>query len=515
METYEFNEAGVRISAKIQLGHLEIKLVNVDGLTDDAIALAKAYWTLDDEGEWVYEAEALAKTISVNSVRVITYLSKNLGMLVTYCEPDSVCEVCGEGLTIDSRRDYRRAVRGKKPGWHLNQYGVCGKCRLNQPKVAPEQKPAMDNTAEAKGARIREGWSNPPSPVEFSSLSLSQAATLFLLTLAYATRNGEHFDYQDAGMRFTPSEDLDIELLRELFWAKGLTVDLAASELSDFTDDGKSVYLFQAKLRPNVTVNGKLLKIKELKQYLLAYFERRRWEPHWNEQLKPLWVRLAVEECVQFTQDRAENYNLGMPPLERHRSQLELLLEKFSVSECFYFIAAAYLTASGFLGSQQCKGRPHALNTIPGRIEKLAMQPRQQIKKFDRTNAVPRSLLSEVLFDRMLGSSNDTGFRLSPGEYAGSLLVDRIDYEAEDEAEAGAISTMAPLDWNTDAIETGDWYGMLPDGESLLEWASQAGNQDVEVLAAYALNLQALVEKLRPQLPPGAIEKLVEELGVG
>lgn len=329
---------------------------------------------------------------------------------------------------------------------------------------------------ETKRDRINKHWTGKAKPLAVESLTFKGLVGLMALLWTSISEDGTHIqpEISLSSQSLTPNPNLDVELIREAFKCGALKVDAPATPTEAFTDDGERVTLMRATFLANVSLYGETpLRPRDLLMALCGMLENGGWVSSWDEEVKEVWKLLALEECMEYSTERSNHYGLPEPGEDKMRALISGLLDRFSVSEVWYFIATSYLGAAGFYQSREAHGKKHATNTIFGRIEKVSQKPRTEIKGFHRIQSLPRSAMSEVLFSTIFQTKDDFGFYQPVGK-AWSKLLD------------GKIRPNQP-DLNRLADAENLWQS-LPEVQpfALREWAE--GYQDAEVMA--------LVEKL-------------------
>lgn len=131
---------------------------------------------------------------------------------------------------------------------------------------------------------------------------------------------------------------------------------------------------------------------------------RGEWPENWESQLSILARDLAVEECVQFLESQAEERKIEPPPVEDMRSVYRLLLEKCSVSRCWYFSYLAAMSANDYRTKYNANDRAVTTRLIRLVDQKAAKALEEGYgKDFNRSSSSPRSQLSEAFHDVLTG----------------------------------------------------------------------------------------------------------------
>lgn len=266
---------------------------------------------------------------------------------------------------------------------------------------------------------INEKYVAPQTMVGPDQLGLR--AMIGLLGLLWARTNSEAID---PNLIF-PESDSQVplmygegqwDLMRTTSRGGAIYVDGCASPGTAFKKgDIHTYYLDRVAWRTNITLDGQdRASFPDLIYRFSALFGRGYWQDSWTDDLLPLWKDMAVGECLEYAKFKADFYNLPMPSEDKLREILLSLLDTYSVSDCWYFISTAFMSAAAFYQSQKAKSKQHAANTVPSKIIALADQPREKIKSFDRIQEIPKCAVSEVLFNLMFGLQGDPGFDLCP-----------------------------------------------------------------------------------------------------
>lgn len=233
----------------------------------------------------------------------------------------------------------------------------------------------------------------------------------------------------DATIPLAPRGDLVSFLLSEL-GAQGL---IAISELSSpdaFTfEEGELRNYYPSRVRWLVTVEDPEHLLSEISRLAQNAAE---WPRHWEQDMKDVWVEIALAECKEYFRHLAEQRELPVAGEKSTETMLRYLLESFSVAQCYRIIWTGAQRASDFLVRSRCS-RKHAANYMIGECQRWADRATAEnweVKPFKRNFDLPRSSISHVFFDVFLKIGED-GFNCVPGMLARhhtTASVDQTDY---------------------------------------------------------------------------------------
>lgn len=124
------------------------------------------------------------------------------------------------------------------------------------------------------------------------------------------------------------------------------------------------------------------------------------------EDLKALWKLVAISECESELQQCANYYGFKSFKIgEKAGHALEYALEKFSIPQVWSVIWTATKNAAAFIHSEDSSGKWHAMNTIPGNINRFvdhAIQKNWTINARTRKHWMTESSLTSLFFNRFL-----------------------------------------------------------------------------------------------------------------
>ncbi|MER0107693.1 hypothetical protein ABQG55_03225 [Aeromonas dhakensis] len=311
--------------------------------------------------------------------------------------------------------------------------------------------------AEEEKRKILVDKYNPEKRVTISYSDLSFTDKLLLLTLFRMQTDG-NFDHiialNDPAKTeiFTPTSDMSIECLKELFDKRAIIVD-PQSILSAFVEeeDFDSFYISKVQWIPNVILyNDKRSSLNEL--YHEIYKELAEGiQPHWEKDIFNILFRIAREEVLQYVYIKSDELNVSFSAENKTREVVNQLLHNFSVSEIYYFVKKSIENAHIYHAKGYAQNKKHAGNTIPNKMLSLgerALNEQWNTYKYTRDSRAPRSAISKIFYDFFL-HDEDAGFVKSPGKYWEQVLFPRNFCRLDGNEEA----KLACKDCNSSSVE--------------------------------------------------------------
>ncbi|QAY88382.1 hypothetical protein CUN61_22595 [Pseudomonas arsenicoxydans] len=267
-----------------------------------------------------------------------------------------------------------------------------------------------------------------PLPVPCHALGFVQKLGLLAL-LETCTHPGleriESLASAPGAERIAPSDEMAEALLRQLFEAGVLVVDLDSTIKAFDRENGFRIRDFNAiRWRVNVTLDNALRSSRQA-LYVALYEELSEGvKLPWKSELYTLLFDLARKEAIRFIHVLTNEVDFVFTAESRGESVVNQLLQDFSVSEIHYFARLAVKNAAHFYQTGKSKGRSHASNTIPGNMLGTAQDAlaKHWRKRAYRDSRVPQSAMHRLLYDVVLKDSG-AGFSKSPGIYWRDELV--------------------------------------------------------------------------------------------
>lgn len=329
---------------------------------------------------------------------------------------------------------------------HITFYENSGyrqqQCKCNKCVIIRKNKEIEKETIKREKIREIYNTSNR-EPIYYSELSFFQK--LVLLTL-FRMQTNEDFEYilsLDDPSRtesLSPTEQMDIECIKELFDHRVIIID-PESRIDAFSEDEefKSFYIKRTRWIPNITYDG-IERVELNKIYKEIYQEiKNEIQPQWEEEIFRILFRIASEEVLQYVHVRADELNVNFSAEKKTREVVNQLLQKFSVSEIYYFVKKSVENAHIYYSKGYANNKKHAANTIPNKILSLgerAIDEGWSTYKYNRDSRSPRSYISQIFYDFFL-QDEDSGFYKAPGKHWEQELHPRYFGEGENSKESG------------------------------------------------------------------------------
>jgi len=193
-----------------------------------------------------------------------------------------------------------------------------------------------------------------------------------------------------------------------------IQVDLNYNRTDSFKEktDGRIVWFTsKSTLIPSIVVDGKLLDIPTTQNFLTGLLPAGLSNAQKTE-LPSLMMSIAVDECVQYFEYMLNEHQFDSETSDKTKLVFEELLQELPVNQVLGCIWTAVKSAAAFFLTPACHGRPHAYNSIPGKLRDAAdkkVSASDLRPGFDRNKHIPRSEISFTLYD-LLEFDTDVGF---------------------------------------------------------------------------------------------------------
>jgi len=327
----------------------------------EMVVLCRAYWEQDDEHEFVHKASALAAGHGVQASRLAQIVREHCTARLA----KATCQHCGRGEVVRSRADLARHGRAYTGG-------TCEDCR------AEEARKVAAADAERKARRrqiIVERFDEsllPCAEVDVRRLPLRTA--LSQLALARAATDEELAvlrPQRDWTSTLTPGGRGDVDVLKDLFNNYMLALSPSSAPAAfDWSEDEQPERFWYESVHWRLATEGEQHDLASSVRALDAVLrDQREWPVTWHLELRPLWLALAVDDCLEYLERRLEEYHLPLKVGDRLRQVLLQALNDFSVGQVYNFIWRAAKDAAAFY-QKTGNTKSHAANTVPGAIER-------------------------------------------------------------------------------------------------------------------------------------------------
>ena len=243
----------------------------------------------------------------------------------------------------------------------------------------------------------------PKNPVVIDSLSdlslESAVALLAFIRCCPVDARGVFAPVINSPVAYTPTVTLTNELLATLCQSHFIAVSEYTSEKEVEIDGDRLLYDPQrARWMMSVVDRNNLVESIEVAGLTGE------WPAGWQNQIKPLWLKIALAECRQFYDYQAELRGLHVRGDVALNEMLNNLLRDFSVGQVYWAIWRGAQQTADFL-VRKGPYKAHAANYMIGACQRNADHARVSgwaVPPFRRNFDLPRSMVSYVMFDVLL-----------------------------------------------------------------------------------------------------------------
>ncbi len=300
-----------------------------------------------------------------------------------------------------SRNEYKFGQRCLKCNHRATRSCACSYCR-NLHK----------NTLQHLSAKLPkiggiENSNTSQRPINAADLTLKQAVSLISLIKCYGISVNKYGMpsglTKKSSAPFSPSGNYGEEALSCL-------IDAGLLHISENTHP-KSYSLQANPIEISLSAQWRLPKsiTTELIINIENLIINNNWPIPWYEQVSELASDLAFSECREFYEFCANERRFSNANENSISALIRNLLEDFSTGQCFRIIYSGAQYAADFLVKQAATPQ-HAANYMVGACERWADKARAEnwvVTAFRRNLNCPRSMMSHVLYDFILKSSDD------------------------------------------------------------------------------------------------------------
>lgn len=380
---------------------LHIEYLDAD---DDTRALCLRYWRLDvDSGRFAETVARIYRDVGISQTELTAMVRRHSRAWSTVMK----CSRCAEPLLFATRTDFISRTEGRP--------FRCDACQASE----------QEQLAIAKRLRIVQAFENAMAEARpLSALTPRQCLYLLALMKYAGSEDLSHIRpyFQVRQERLTPQRDMDRDLINEL-WRAGViavdpTSDPAAIELD--SQQNARVHFNEVRWLPTVLGLAGPALYDRLEQQVL--------HPDFlllgAQELRACCDELALLECLAFLEMALEEYRLGYRAGDKTRAMIVTALQTFTVAQVCNVLYRAARDAAAFY-QRGGVSRDHAAKTVVGSFERLMEKTTANewiVTPFRRNFNLPQSVLSRLLYNRLLGT-DDGGFSHSTEALlAGSLV---------------------------------------------------------------------------------------------
>ena len=219
---------------------------------------------------------------------------------------------------------------------------------------------------------------------------------------------------------FTPSRHYDFKILNYGVQEKIILIN------NKTHGEGKSIFEFlqgQQSAMFDIPLN-----FNNLREYMESQIAEiiKHAEHKSHEIFVDFITELSANECIGFLESSQEKYNLHFKIGEKTEIIFKNALKVYSVSEIISLLWSAFKSALAKTQTGNISRSQAALSVIPNfeRLLLRASEDKWKITKYSRLNSIPQSILSNIVFNYVLGSYDD-GYHFSiPWLYVSLKLGD-------------------------------------------------------------------------------------------
>lgn len=385
-------------------------------LTDDEDAreLCRLYWQVDTMGEFVHAVADVGDRFGMPGWKV----SSAVGEYGFASLEGDCCSACDQPLALRTRMDLRRRRGIGRYGREL-QSDICAACREAKHREANRQ---AEEAARARASllqeaarartilleeeimRLRQGWRWLPPQL----LSFEHAIYLASLFRAGGSDDMSYVvPYRHFKSPLSPTPTLDREILLQLFHNRIIAIHPGSHlEAVEFKGHDYNSLSFEPRhvhwVLPLPATAPPALYLEDLEDLLRS---PDKWPEDWHEDAPALRRKIALEECLAYLELSLTDHGFTLRRGDKLLMVMRSLLDDFSIGQIYNLIWKAVEHAAAFSLRQRIS-RPHAVNTVPGSIQRYAERALAEgwnVKPYRRDRRAPESYVSHVLFTTALG----------------------------------------------------------------------------------------------------------------
>jgi RNase P subunit RPR2 len=400
----------------------EMRYVELELETDDPalMALCRAYWAADDEGEYRYTVKELAERYGVASHAV----SKTVTAASTARLRDRYCPSCYTGEFVTSRQDAAQRLRLRIPARE------CKSCEQ-------ERRESMEQTKQERFAIT------DSDPLDIEQLTLAEACTLLALIRPPTGETlARTIPLASWASPFAVTDDMRVEWVRNLF-NKGILRIHPDSAMDAFDwEDDEPVRFYIPKVSYYVTGSGDTgVRTRRAVDALTATFRDGPWPEAWISEWPQVWRELAVAECVAYLLLCLGEHDLPFKAGEKTIAVLEDTLETFAIGQAYMFIWRAARDAAAYMVRERIPAA-RAANSTVGNIQRAMERARAEgwdIKAYNRDWRLPVSAVSHTFFTVAMQVPNFMSIRFRDVSLPKAAEPPPVAPVVEEELPAGAV----------------------------------------------------------------------------
>lgn len=372
---------------------MELDIYDANATISD---ICHRYWETDANRHFKNKVAAIATEFELSTHQV----QKIVKSSCTAFSSETQCHVCQEPYAYKNRQDYSALKEG--------QLWMCAECAEKS-----EEREKRDKI----NALTLEFEARQKSAPRIENMSLRQWV---LLTAFIDYAIAEDLSYlhplnSPHNVDLSPTYTFSLEILSELYEDKLIAIHPNSPD-DTITMRGKTGFAYYSSevlwLLPSSNpqhepidfINSLSEKIANLNGSPLT------------DDIVMLCHELALNECLAYLEHVLNEVKLPFSAGDRINGVLNNAVVSFSVAQIYSFIWRAGKDAAAFY-LKGAKSKQHAANIVAGNIERQvenALANHWEVKPYGRIKAIPQSLVSQVLFNKLL-KIEEGGFNHSLG----------------------------------------------------------------------------------------------------
>lgn len=394
------------------------------------IEMSRLYWELRAGEEKVFEhrLKDIAARFGEKDTDVRALVKVHCRALSTKW----ICNECGIPKSYVSRNEYKsdNSHRGHI-FWTTLEEGTsswqCPACSLRAERARREEErreQELVNLRHLETLRRRreviEATFHKTLRREISPAGLSLTDAVYLLSLIKGGGN-ENYTWIEpihSIENLTPTRNFDAETVGLLEHDDLIAVDPDSLQ-SAFDFKGDEIIDYNPLsvswlLLPGVAAESRVRVVSQLNEMFAA----RNWLSWWKGEWPAIWRRIAVEESIQYLSYLLERNKLDFSPGAKTREFLLKIVDEYSVAQIYYLFWKVTEKAAADLwrGSVTEEAATERLiHNLEARLE-TSRSKGWEVYSFERSVYCPRSIISRVFFDTVLGIG-EKGFTTRPVDH--------------------------------------------------------------------------------------------------
>lgn len=360
-------------------------------LTNDQhlASICKDYWQQDENGKYLLKVQEIGAKYGMTTHKVSQCVKQH-----SYVFSESVfCNSCTEPYHFSSRIKYQ-----ERNSYANSKCSNCLKYELKN--IFLQKKSSLIQRRE-----IDENYKPDIATIDFKSSIYLLAA---ILALGNKDLNKINPLNDLPSYTLSPDPAFDRQIIRHLINKHLLLISLETSLSAIELNQDNTATISIEKSIFDLTLESEMLDKLICRLTSKESLEKLKRSQEFIELCK----LVQLQECLAFLTVKLEEHQLYFSPGEKTQNTIRKCLESFSVAQTYNFIWRATRDAAAYYMRSNVS-KKQAANTVVRSISRSLEQALAydwDVKAFDRDHNQPRSLLSYVIFNTILGS-DDGGFK--------------------------------------------------------------------------------------------------------